>query len=131
MKTLIALLAAAAFMAPAFAADAPPVPMTKADCEKTLDMKWDATTKACLQSSASSGASDGTGSKTSDRTPERQPPTVARARPEPVRLERMLVRPQPARLIAPQRSRRSQSCDCAVRWRGVLVPRASSISVKI
>ena len=49
MKTLIAVLATAAFMAPAFAADAPPVPMTKADCEKTLDMKWDATTKACHQ----------------------------------------------------------------------------------
>ena len=74
MKTLIALLATTAFMAPAFAADAPPVPMTKADCEKTLDMKWDATTKACLQSSASSGASDGTGSKTSDRTPETAAP---------------------------------------------------------
>ena len=58
MKTLIALLAVAAFVAPAFAADAPPVPMTKADCDKTLDMKWDATTKACLQSSAASGASD-------------------------------------------------------------------------
>ena len=69
MKTFIALLATAAFMAPAFAADAPPAPMTKADCDKTLDMKWDATTKACLQGSASSGASDGTGSKTSDRTP--------------------------------------------------------------
>ena len=73
MKTLIALLAAAAFMAPAFAADAPPVPMTKADCDKTLDMKWDATTKACLQSSSASGASDGTSGadsgKTSDRTP--------------------------------------------------------------
>lgn len=69
MKTLIAVLAAAAFMAPAFAADAPPVPMTKADCEKTLDMKWDATTKACLQSSSANGASDGTGGKTSDRTP--------------------------------------------------------------
>ena len=39
MKTLIALLAAAAFVAPAFAADAPPVPMTKADCDKTLDLE--------------------------------------------------------------------------------------------
>jgi hypothetical protein len=74
MKALIALLATAAFMAPAFAADAPPVPMTKADCEKTLDMNWDATTKACLQRSASGGASDGTGSKTSDRTPETADP---------------------------------------------------------
>ena len=49
MKRLIALLAAAAFVAPAFAADAPVVPMTKADCDKTLDMKWDPATKACLQ----------------------------------------------------------------------------------
>ena len=73
MKTLIALLAVAAFVAPAFAADVPPVPMTKADCDKTLDMKWDATTKACLPSSSASGASDGTSGadsgKTSDRTP--------------------------------------------------------------
>jgi len=73
MKTLIALLAAAAFMAPAFAADTPAVPMTKADCDKTLDMKWDATTNACLQSSAATGASDGMSGaddgKTSDRTP--------------------------------------------------------------
>jgi hypothetical protein len=73
MKTLIALFAAAALMAPAFAADVPPVPMTKADCDKTLDMKWDATTKTCLQSSSASGASDGTSGadsgKTSDRTP--------------------------------------------------------------
>ena len=66
MKTLIALLAAAAFMAPALAADAPAVPMTKADCDKANDMKWDDATKACVQSSASTGANDG---KTSDRSP--------------------------------------------------------------
>ncbi len=35
-----------AFSAPAFAADAP---KTKADCEKTKDMKWDATTKTCVK----------------------------------------------------------------------------------
>ena len=70
MKTLIALLAVAAFAAPAFAADAPAVPMTKADCDKTVDMKWDATTNACLQSSAATGASEGTDDgKTSDRSP--------------------------------------------------------------
>ena len=107
MKTLIALLATAAFIAPAFAADAPAVPMTKADCDKTLDMKWDAMTKACHQSSAASGASDGTGSKTSIALRKQQLPTVARARPEPVRLEQMLVRPQPARLIALQRSKKA------------------------
>jgi hypothetical protein len=73
MKTLIVLVAAAAFMAPAFAADAPPVPMTKADCEKTLDMKWDATTNACLQSSSASGASDGTSGADSGKTSDRSP----------------------------------------------------------
>jgi opacity protein-like surface antigen len=82
MKTLIALLAAAAFMAPAFAADAPAVPMTKADCDKTLDMKWDPATKACLQNSAAIGASNGTGSKTSDRTPSNATPDNTRQRPD-------------------------------------------------
>lgn len=77
MKTLIALLATAAFIAPALAADAPAVPMNKADCDKTLDMKWDATTKACLQSSAANGASDGTEGKTSDRTPGNATPDRA------------------------------------------------------
>ena len=80
MKTLIALLAAAAFMAPAFAADTPPVPMTKADCDRTLDMKWDATTKACLQSSAASGASDGTSGVDSGKTSDRTPGDAAPAR---------------------------------------------------
>lgn len=32
--------------APAFAADAP---KTKAECAKMTDMKWDATTKACVK----------------------------------------------------------------------------------
>ena len=32
--------------APAFAADAP---KTKADCEKTKDMKWDSKTKTCVK----------------------------------------------------------------------------------
>jgi len=35
-----------AVSAPAFAADAP---KTKADCEKTKDMKWDDATKACVK----------------------------------------------------------------------------------
>jgi ABC-type Fe2+-enterobactin transport system substrate-binding protein len=35
-----------AITAPAFAADAP---KTKADCEKTKDMKWDDATKACVK----------------------------------------------------------------------------------
>jgi hypothetical protein len=73
MRTLIALLATAAFMAPAFAADAPAAPMTKADCDKTQDMKWDATTNLCVHQTASSGASEGMsgtdGGKTSDRSP--------------------------------------------------------------
>ena len=72
MKTLIALVAAAAFVAPAFAADAPAVPTTMADCEKTKDMKWDAVTKACVQNSASAGTSDA--AKTSDRTPDKASP---------------------------------------------------------
>jgi len=70
MKGLIPLLMlglAVVFTAPAFAAD-PAVPTTKADCDKTKDMKWDDATKACVQSSASTGASDEAG-KTSDRTP--------------------------------------------------------------
>ena len=35
-----------AVSAPAFAADAP---KTKAECEKTKDMKWDDATKACVK----------------------------------------------------------------------------------
>ena len=35
-----------AVSAPAFAADAP---KTKAECEKTKDMKWDDATKACMK----------------------------------------------------------------------------------
>ena len=35
-----------AVSAPAFAADPP---KTKADCEKTKDMKWDDATKACVK----------------------------------------------------------------------------------
>ena len=35
-----------AVTAPAFAADAP---KTKADCEKTKDMKWDDAKKACVK----------------------------------------------------------------------------------
>jgi hypothetical protein len=49
MKVLLSFLAlgiAVAFTAPAFAADAP---KTKADCEKTMNMKWDATAKACVK----------------------------------------------------------------------------------
>jgi hypothetical protein len=38
-----------AFTAPAFAADAPAVPTTKADCEKTKDMKWDDATSKCVK----------------------------------------------------------------------------------
>ena len=71
MKSFLSLLVlgiAVAFTAPAFAADAPKVPMTKADCDKTKDMKWDKATAACIQSSASSGAGEGTSGKTSDRT---------------------------------------------------------------
>ena len=41
---VVALFVAVA--APAFAADAP---KTKADCEKTKDMKWDDATKACVK----------------------------------------------------------------------------------
>jgi hypothetical protein len=51
MKGLIPFLVmglAVAFTAPAFAADAPAVPTTKADCEKTKDMTWDAATKTCV-----------------------------------------------------------------------------------
>jgi hypothetical protein len=49
MKGLIALLTlglGVAFVAPAFAADAP---KTKAACAKMKDMKWDATTKMCVK----------------------------------------------------------------------------------
>ena len=38
-----------AFSAPAFAADAPAAPTTKADCEKMKDMKWDAAKKVCVK----------------------------------------------------------------------------------
>ena len=71
MKGLLSLLVlgvGVAFTAPAFAADAPAAPMTKADCDKAKGMKWDDATKKCLESSASTGASDAAG-KTSDRTP--------------------------------------------------------------
>ena len=52
MKGLIPLLVlglAVAFTAPAFAADAPAVPTTKADCEKMKDMTWDAATSKCMK----------------------------------------------------------------------------------
>ena len=76
MKVLLSLLVLGTigFTAPAFAVDAPAVPMTKADCAKVLDMKWDATAMKCIQSSGSTGASDGTSGKTSDRTPENASP---------------------------------------------------------
>jgi hypothetical protein len=80
MKSLLSLLVlgvAVAFTAPAFAADAPKVPMTKADCDKTKDMKWDNTLALCVQSTASSGASEGTSGKTSDRTPADASPSRA------------------------------------------------------
>ena len=55
---------------------------------------------------------------------KQQLPTVARARPEPVRLEQMLVRPQPARLIALQRSKKISPRHFAVRLaRGFRAPR--------
>jgi hypothetical protein len=76
MKGLLSLLAlglAVAFTAPAFAADTPAVPMTKADCDNTKGMKWDDATGVCVQSSASTGASE-TG-KTSDRTPSDASPS--------------------------------------------------------
>ena len=38
-----------AFTAPAFAADEPAAPTTKADCEKTKDMKWDDATGKCVK----------------------------------------------------------------------------------
>jgi hypothetical protein len=50
MKGLIPLLVlglAVAFTAPAFAQDA--APTTKADCEKTKDMKWDTATRKCVK----------------------------------------------------------------------------------
>ena len=62
--SLLVLGVAVAVTAPAFAA-----PMTKADCAKAKDMKWDSATAACVQNSASNGASEGTSGKTSDRTP--------------------------------------------------------------
>jgi hypothetical protein len=73
MKTLIALLAATAFMAPAFSADGPPVPMTKADCEKTQDMKWEATANMCVHHTASTGASEGMSGTDDDKTSDRSP----------------------------------------------------------
>jgi hypothetical protein len=76
MKGLLSLLVlgvGVSFTAPAFAADAPPVPMTKADCDKTKGMKWDDAAKKCLESSASTGAVDAAG-KTSDRTPDNASP---------------------------------------------------------
>ncbi len=78
MKATLSLLAlglAVAFTAPAYAADAPAVPMTKGDCEKTKDMKWDKAITACVRSSASTGASEGTSGKTSDRTPDDASPS--------------------------------------------------------
>jgi hypothetical protein len=51
MKGLIPLLVlglAVAFTARAFAAE-PAVPTTKADCEKTKDMKWDDATSKCVK----------------------------------------------------------------------------------
>jgi hypothetical protein len=38
-----------AVTAPAFAEDAPAAPTTKADCEKTQDMKWDDATSKCVK----------------------------------------------------------------------------------
>lgn len=52
MKTLsLAVLTGflLAISAPAFAEDAPAAPMTKADCEKMKDMKWDDAAKACVK----------------------------------------------------------------------------------
>jgi hypothetical protein len=77
MKGVLSLLVlglAVAFTAPAFAADAPAVPMTKADCDKTKGMKWDDATGVCVQSTAATGASDAAG-KTSDRTPSDASPS--------------------------------------------------------
>ena len=51
MKSILSILVlglAVAFTAPAFAAD-PMVPTTKADCEKTKDMMWDAATSKCVK----------------------------------------------------------------------------------
>ena len=95
MKSLLLLLVlgiAVAFTAPAFAADAPKVPMTKADCDKTKDMKWDKATAACIQSSASSGAGEGTSGKTSDRTREMQHRAVPQVRPAPAQLAQTLAK---------------------------------------
>ena len=111
MKTLIALLAAAAFVAPAFAADAPPVPMTKADCDKTLDMKWDATTKACLQSSRPAAPATARAVRTAAkprialRAMRRL--TVHLARAAAVRLARTQARLRAARLIGHPASKRN------------------------
>ena len=42
------LLLCALLAAPVFAADAA-APKTKAECKKTTDMKWDASTKSCVK----------------------------------------------------------------------------------
>jgi hypothetical protein len=52
MKTLnLAILTGflLAISAPAFAEDAPALPTTKDACEKLKDMKWDASTMACVK----------------------------------------------------------------------------------
>jgi len=52
MKSLLSLMAlgfAFAVTAPALAEDPPPT--TKADCEKTPDMEWDADTGKCVRES--------------------------------------------------------------------------------
>jgi hypothetical protein len=49
MKSLLSVLVlalAVSLTVPAFAADAP---KTKADCEKTKDMKWDEKTSTCVK----------------------------------------------------------------------------------
>ena len=102
MKSLLSLLVlglAVALTAPAFAADAPKVPMTKADCDKTKDMKWDKATAACIQSSASSGTSEGTSGKTSDRTRAMHHRAVPQVQPVPAQLAPTLARLRAARLI--------------------------------
>jgi hypothetical protein len=52
MKSLLSLMAlglATAFVAPAFAEDAPPT--TKAECDKTPDMEWDDSAGKCVRES--------------------------------------------------------------------------------
>ena len=51
-KSLATAIAASILLgiaAPAFAADAPAAPTTKADCKKVADMKWDSKTKTCIK----------------------------------------------------------------------------------